>query len=336
MNSDELPELRYIHEKESDTEVTLRIIFDAVISGITLEVNRKHLESIINKELNIETNELDIRLTKVLCEAVVYYVGIWTDWEHRNQHHDVWFKRFCEYLTVKTNYIIKNSTEFIEDNGDVVEKETQTNKIDRQKELAPYNIVVGGPPAVLNNLIFTMYNGSIVIKQHIPKPWKDLKLPQFLNWPYVTTEVKLPDISITRANQHQISRFIALEGIPLMRPHFDRINHITRIPEKAENEFKPYSYSYFSHYFGQLNAILQTLPHGNRQRLVELAAIFTEFLKDIKEMKLYKSTMSPYVTVGFNIGKCRYIRSKKMVNSAAQYVQSSACVKTHAYSYKLF
>lgn len=319
VNSDEsnstLPVVTYIYEKESDTEITLNIIFDAIINGINLEVNRKHLESIINKELNTDTKELDIRLIKVLCEALIYYINIWTGWQHNHQFRNAWFPHFCEYLSTKTTYIIKNSSQFIDDKSDLVDKGTQTKKIDKLKKLAPYNLVVGGPPSVVNNLIFSVYDGSIVIKQHVAKPWHELKIPQFLNWPYVAIEMKLPDISITRSNEHQVQRFIALEGVPMMSPHLDHIHHITRIPEKSENEFTPYSYTFFSHYFRQLNVVLKKIPNINKQRLVELSALFTEFLKDIKEMKVYKSTMTPYVTVGYNIGRCRYLRSKKMVNS---------------------
>uniref|UniRef100_A0A1Y1KEU8 Uncharacterized protein n=2 Tax=Photinus pyralis TaxID=7054 RepID=A0A1Y1KEU8_PHOPY len=308
-----LSNIRYIDRRTSDNEVNLKTFFEAIVHNSPLEVNRGHMESILTNDLNVKTEELNTKLVSVLCEALVYYMSVWPGWQRNSECRGLelqrkeWLERLRQYLIFKSQFIVKNSAKF-EGKKAVCDQGTQT---DGEKVLAPYSLVIGGPPTFINNIACNGHNGGLIIVKHPEKAWQPLRLCQFLNWPNVDVQVTLPDISLTRSNVHQVHRFIALKGVKPPYPDTPHIAHITKLSK--EKEFQPYSYLYFFHYFHQLNVVLRRLkPNVKEHRLRELSAIFAEFLKDIREVGVYDVTMSPDASVGFNIGKCQYTRTKRL------------------------
>ncbi|KAB0794147.1 hypothetical protein PPYR_13767, partial [Photinus pyralis] len=310
-----LSQIRYIHERRSHGSLNLYSLFETIVTAQPLEVNRSKMESILNCDLKIITNYLDRRLVSVLCEALAYYTSMWPGWLHLTTdlplQESLEFEQFRQHLINKCNHILQHASEHY-DNKTLLDKGTQTDSLIGKKELAPYDLVIGGTPTFINNLAFTKRGDDIIVKQHTERPWRDLTVPQFLNWPHVSVSLKLPDISLTRANRHKVHRYIALDGDTVVFPEIRFIDYITKIKPGAD--FKPYSYLFFFYYFLQLNIVLQKIPKVSRERLNELAIISAEFLNDIKEMSVCNSTMSTHTKVGFNIGKSHYIRSKKMVS----------------------
>lgn len=309
-----LSQIRYIHERKCDGDVDLYSLFKAVFNGRALDLNRRKMEYILNVDLKVITEHLDRRLVSVLSESLVYYTTLWPDWIiltdlPRRESAD--FERFTQYLNFKVNYIIKHAVEYHERKV-TYEKGVQTEIL--KKQLAPYNLIIGGPASVINNLVFAKHGGDIIVKQHPEKQWQEIQVVQFLNWPYVSVTVKMPDISLTRCNAHKVNRYVALQGEQVVIPEIHYIDHITKTNPGAD--FVPYSYTFFFYYFLQLNIVLQKIPNVSAERLNELAVIFAEFLNDIKEMSVYNSTMSTHSSIGFNIGRCYYMRSKKMVCKA--------------------
>uniref|UniRef100_A0A1Y1KC73 Uncharacterized protein n=1 Tax=Photinus pyralis TaxID=7054 RepID=A0A1Y1KC73_PHOPY len=236
-----LSNIRYIDRRTSDNEVNLKTFFEAIVHNSPLEVNRGHMESILTNDLNVKTEELNTKLVSVLCEALVYYMSVWPGWQRNSECRGLelqrkeWLERLRQYLIFKSQFIVKNSAKF-EGKKAVCDQGTQT---DGEKVLAPYSLVIGGPPTFINNIACNGHNGGLIIVKHPEKAWQPLRLCQFLNWPNVDVQVK-------------------------------------------------------------------------EHRLRELSAIFAEFLKDIREVGVYDVTMSPDASVGFNIGKCQYTRTKRL------------------------
>lgn len=311
-----LSKIRYIHNRNAEGEVNLNIFFEAILKNEPLEINKAHMESILINDLGIKTQLLNRKLVNVLCEALVYYMSAWPGWQRNSEYRGgnlqlkEWMQRFRQYLIFKSNFIVKNSHKFCKEKANVCNRGTQTDESIIRKVLAPYTLVIGGPPNFINNIACNGHNGNIIIMQHPAKPWKKLHLTQFLNWPNVSVHVTLPDISLTRSNIHQTHRFITLTGDSIPFPEVRHITHITKL--SSDKEFKPYSHLFFVHYFHQFTSLLQKLTMVKQRRLLELTTIFGEFLKDIREIGVYNVTMSSDASVGFNIGKCKYNRTKRI------------------------
>ncbi|KAF2879293.1 hypothetical protein ILUMI_26885 [Ignelater luminosus] len=318
------------HAKEKPGERTdLFKFFEAVIKSQELEVDQNQLEKMFCIDLTIDTAKLDKRLVGVLGEALVYYMTTWPGWQRSNEYSSgqlqckEWYERFRQYLIFKSNFIIKNAPKFTEEVCKETKDETIQTDISIQmseddKRTAPYILNVSGPPSILNNIVFMEANGHVLIKQHKERPWCDLRMNEILNWPHVSVEVKLPDIYLSRSNVHKFHRYIAVWGDNRVSSDKKIVSHIKKINQDDENELKVYSYDFISNYLNQLTDTLKKLPGVEQARIQELETIFTEYLADIKEVDVYNCTMCTNMSVAYHIGKCKYIRNKKMVSSNSE------------------
>jgi len=306
----------------SGTKTDLNRFFAAIVKCEKLEVGEQDFEHFFI-DLMISKEKLNWKLMRVLREALLYYISVWPGWQRNKQYfsgqlsYKAWFERFRQYLIFKSNFIVKNVSRFSDDVENVKDATVQTDFSNKsiQKRLAPYTLIVGGPPAVLNNVVFLENKGNILVKQHIEKPWKDLEMSELLNWPHVSVEVRLPDISISRTNTHEWQRFVALGCDVTAIPEVSSIKHIKRTSGNENCELQPFTYAFIEGYVQQLNQLLTKIPNISDIRRLELKTIFAEFLADIKEVGVYNTTMCPNISIGYHIGKNKYIRNKKMVST---------------------
>ncbi|KAK4874908.1 hypothetical protein RN001_014268 [Aquatica leii] len=217
------------------------------------------------------------------------------------------------YLIYKSNFVIRSAPKHTQSLTLNHDESTQTDEKLVLQKVSPYTVFIEGPPAVLNNIVFIEKDGDVVVKQHTGKPWINLSLTEFVNWPHVAVEVQLPDLHLTRTVSHVYDRFIGIKGDTMTFPENSHIIHITKL--KSDTELQPYTHRFFQCYVFQLIKVLSILPAISQERLVELRVILMQFLKDIEEINVYSKTMSTNACVGFRIGNCRYIRNKKMVNN---------------------
>ncbi|KAK4874907.1 hypothetical protein RN001_014267 [Aquatica leii] len=300
-------------------KIDLNSIFKAVLSGDVLELDETHLKYILENDLTINISKLDERLVKVLSESLIYFMSIWPGWQRSSEYqkgqlqYNDWFEKYRMYLIYKSNFVLTSAPKYTKSTTKGHNQSTQTEEKVVAKKVAPFTLFIGGPPAVLNNIVFIEKNGDVVIKQHAGKEWKTLTVTEFLNWPYVAVKVDLPDFKFTRTVSHVYERFVGLKGDTMTFPEMNHIVHITKL--KQETDLQPYSYRFFQCYFTQLMKVLGKLPAISQDRITELRFILMQFVKDIEEINVYNKTMSTNACVGFRIGNCRYIRNKKMVNN---------------------
>ncbi|KAF5283513.1 hypothetical protein FQA39_LY17328 [Lamprigera yunnana] len=298
--------ITYVPTKPHFIKIGLFDIFDAVITATSLQIDKSQLASICENDLHIDLKTYDEKLIKVICEALIYYMTVWPGWQRYHEYKNGtlqlndWVEKYQKYLNFKIHFIVKSAMQYRQQqfikHKKADEKTTQTTQElmpAMSNKYAPYVITIGGPPTTLNNLVFKEHNSDILLKQHKGKDWIEISCQQFLNWPNVSVTVKLPDISITRKNTHIYNRFVGLKGDTMIVPDMEDIVHITKTTEIKPN------------------------------RLDEIKTIFKEYLQDLKEMNLYNMTMCSNIMIGYRIGKCRYVRNKKVTTGSNNQERSS-------------
>ncbi|KAF5294397.1 hypothetical protein FQR65_LT10762 [Abscondita terminalis] len=312
--------IKLVAKASGSEKVDLDTIFQAVLKGNSLEVDESTLKYIYENDLMVDVSKLTNCQFKLLGEALIYYMSVWPGWQSLDEYekgkldYKDWFKMYQMYLMHKYNYVMKTGFMYSKTSDEYDSKGTQTDQPvpSGGKKVAPYAVTIGGPPEVLNNIVFIEDNGDILIKQHAGKPWDTLTLVEFLNWPHVSVEVKLPDLSFTRTVSHLYERYIGVKGDPMV---VSDVRHIVSIKKLQSNaELQPYTYNFFECYIFQVINVLDQLSCVSKERLAELQIILMQFLKDIDEINVFNKTMSTNVCVSFHIGNSRYIRNKKMVN----------------------
>ncbi|KAF5289739.1 hypothetical protein FQA39_LY03656 [Lamprigera yunnana] len=328
--------IKYVPTKSHFIKIDLIDIFDAVITATSLQIDKSQLASVCENDLHIDLKTYDEKLIKVICEALIYYMTVWPGWQRYHEYksgtlqRNDWVEKYQKYLNFKIHFVIKSAMQYrkqqFEKHKKVDEKTTQTTQeltTSMSNNYAPYVVTIGGPPTTLNNLVFKEHNNDILLKQHKGKDWVEISCQQFLNWPNVSVTVKLPDISITRKNTHIYNRFVGLKGDTMIVPDMEDIVHITKTTEVKQVDLKPYTYNFFSYYFLQLNDVLSKISNIKQNRLDEIKAIFKEYLKDLQEMNLYNMTMCSNIMIGYRIGRCRYVRNKKVTAASNNQERSS-------------
>lgn len=103
-------------------------------------------------------------------------------------------------------------------------------------------------------LIMILISDDVVIKQHNTKSMEQINLKAFLNWPYVSVEVNLPEISLVRVSQHEYQRYLAFPGSVM--PSYSSIPFIRNITQESE-ENTVFTYMYLRAYTSNLLLLLK-------------------------------------------------------------------------------
>ncbi|KAF5294396.1 hypothetical protein FQR65_LT10761 [Abscondita terminalis] len=297
------------------TAKTYRLLdlFRAVIDDVSITLGVNDMRNILLVDLNVPETNLRQPLLNVLEEVILHYCKTWKGWEksidyYKDQFNfQIGFLEILRFIREKCKIVIEQSHVYIEEVAKSQLEET-TLVTDPSKPTCPYKLTIGGPPSILNTLVAVIKNDDILIKQHEETPWRTLTASEFLNWPFVSVEVKLLDLELKRVNTHNFQRYIAKANQKLPLPESKFISEVTKLSKDG----KPYTHTFFNFYFIQLFNILRKIQ--GESRISELQHIYTQFLMDIKEMNIHES-MCTNTTVQFNIGKQKYSRSKLMVGT---------------------
>lgn len=253
---------------------------------------------------------------KLLIEAAPYFMKTWPGWSRSTEYADgkidleTWYERFRQYLMYKLSSVLNNDNLYKEEKPKGMKTASvQTAEEDSIKPDAPHTLVVSGPPSVVSNLVFLANNNSVVIKQHTDKPWDTLDSVQFLNWPYVSVTLNLPEIGVTRATKVEYHRYISMCGDVTANPTSPYIDSVVSTGETHE----VYTYNYLYHYAKQLKELMEHCKDISQDRKTEINTILFQFMNDVSAVSIKDRTLATNCTISYNIGKFKYIRNKKMV-----------------------
>lgn len=288
----------------------LKDVFTAVIDFTPLTLGTNDMKSILLEDLHINDINLRQPLLNVLEGTVLHYLKTWDGWKlpvgsyKRDFEFQVAFIKLCHYLTLKCNFVIRHAKEYIQELSKSSTYNSQAGTLSNTD--CVYKVVIGGPPSILNTIVALIRDDDIVVRQHAEHSWTTVTLKEFLNWPYVSVEVKLLDLHLKRVNSHKFQRYIAKTNQKISFSENEFISKVTKFSEDA----KPYTHTFFRFYFIQLFNVLQKLEGVNATRVKELQEVYTQFLDDVKEMNIANGSMCTDTAVSFQIGNQKYARSK--------------------------
>lgn len=80
---------------------------------------------------------------------------------------------------------------------------------------------------------------DVCFKQLPLKHWIAIPFSTLFNWPYATITVKLPDISFTRSNLHEFTRYVSIASDISKLPKVDYISYVKTFQEDVQQVVYP-------------------------------------------------------------------------------------------------
>lgn len=256
--------------------MNLNKCFSSIINDRVLKVTVEDLKLILKDDLEgLSGSAKDIE--NVLVNMLPYYMKIWPGWSKAEEYssgklsYNVWYEKFRQYLMYKICYIIKSKENYL---SETTKKAVTANKsLQTETDMyPPFSLHISGPPNILTNMVFLTSNSvyymvliyfffitivafldDVVVKQHNTKPMEQIHLKAFLNWPYLSIEVNLPEISLVRVNQHEYQRYLAVPGT--LMPSCSSIPFIRHITQESDDNMV-FTYSYLRAYTTNLLLLL--------------------------------------------------------------------------------
>lgn len=78
---------------------------------------------------------------------------------------------------------------------------------------------------------------------------------EFLNWPYIAVDLKLPELSLSREVDNEYHRYVTICGDVTANPENDYIESITELSD----DHQVFSYTLLHHYVNCLTTVLRSL-----------------------------------------------------------------------------
>ncbi|KAK4874904.1 hypothetical protein RN001_014264 [Aquatica leii] len=181
---------------------SLRHVFIAISNSCSLILNSNDMKRILSEDLGIADTNLRQPLLNVLEATVMHYLKIWDGWKRpagsysTESNFEVAFVSLRQYLSSKCNFVIQHADEYIQ-------------------EICDYKLIIAGPPSILDSIVTSIKNDDILV-DHAVYAWRDLRFSEFLNWPFVSVEVKLLDLHLKR-NKVLFQRFYVIQLLVVLQ-----------------------------------------------------------------------------------------------------------------------
>lgn len=308
----------------------LKVWFNIIIRQSPLNIDSDFVKEMLERDFNINPNQLEENLLKILPEMVGHFISNWPGWNKSRDycsgkitHHD-WFKKFTSYMRIRINsFIEKGYKEAVnelktEEPNDLtnanqksyVDHSPQTDNL-AVKGFAPFSLDISCSSEMINTLVFASNDKEdVIIQQHNSIPWCTLSFKSLINWPYVSVQFKTDEFSFTRTVCMKYQRYISLLNTTHQLLKSDFINNVSIVDKNQER--KCFTYNYLEEFVTQYKSVLGKVREYNfLSNYDDICLLLDNFLLDVKEIDI-KNSMATNTAITFNIGKSIYTRNKKV------------------------
>lgn len=314
------------HKKPSSNNY-LKKCFQTLIDRKQLFMAPAVTMEIYKTEFNIQLSEYDDVLQNVLLESIVYFMVVWPGWKKSVAYfkgqlrYKDFYEEFKQYLITQLKEIIANEEMYKKNakklaNSNAVDQETQTEaKFDASiKPESDFGLQISAAPKTLNSLVFFASENDIVLKKYTTREWEGLTFQQLLNYPHFGIQVKMMDLSFSRVNDNDYSRYLSYSDQIPVTPSEERVSSVRAV----KDGFKQYGYScdYVREYVRQyIEVLTRTNKNISSEDIHDLQKVCGELVSDIEEINVNNKSIATNTVVKFNIGGLKYVRNKKMATN---------------------
>lgn len=276
--------------------------FERTLQGKVVELNCHDLKNIIQSELGVIFSE-EIN-KKLLFEAAPIFMVNWCGWSSPLvfQIKQVMFSLFREYMRTSFKKLITKSYKKVNKTVETTEKGIQTDVFD-YKPVSQYKLVISGPLSIISNLTFLNLNDDIILKRHLPAPLPDITYQELLNWPFISVNLNILNIKISRSMAVDYDRYLCLAGDKSLHPS----SKFFFVIEESNTEPQIICYKFLVLYIENIMNLLRDTNELVTHRYLEIKSIFLEFLKDI-EVVQNERIIPINLKITYSIGNGKYFR----------------------------
>lgn len=314
------------HKKPSSNNY-LKKCFQTLIDRKQLFMAPAVTMEIYKSDLNIPLSEYDDVLQGVLLESIVYFMVVWPGWKNSVAYfkgqlrYKDFYEEFKQYLITQLKEVIANEETYKKKSKRIsrttgVDQQTQTEAVSDTniKPECDFGLQIDAAPKDLNSLVFFASEKDIVLKKYSTREWEGLTFQQLLNYPHFGIQVKMMDLSFSRVNDNDYSRYLSYSDKIPVTPSEEHVASV----RAAKDCNKQYGYScdYIREYVHQyIEVLARRNKNISSEDILDLSKVCNELINDIEEININNKSMATNTVVKFNIGGLKYVRNKKMATN---------------------